>query len=673
MKTPPHKRNRKSPSSVITLVAGFAAAITLLIGDALRAAAPGDPAVEMTFSEGSGISTVNSGYLGGTASLDAGTTTNGFPMFTNNVPSGPYTPAGNTYAMDFGPVEVGQGGRKIDLSTDNGPLGTLGNFIGGITVCGWINSRDNGVGSGGNRIAFALETPNGLGFDVMQRGSGSMGFNVNQYNDGGPASTTGLITADAGAGASNWVFFAVTYDPSLASSQVKFFFGRTDRLAAFDVARTYSPPPTNQIEYTGLLTVGNFSSVEGQYSATGTGSRTYRGLIDQLRIYTNVFSIDEIQQAQLESASVPAVPATILRQPTNVTVTAGPYKSATFSVEAHGSGALTYQWLTNDVAVPGATNRTITFATETGALDGTKINVLVDNALTTDPGNLSDNAFLYVIVPPTPDEVILTTADMLYNGTAVLNNYSQSQQINWGLGGSGGVATAAGRRSFMLFALGTNRAASAKLKMWNYWGGPPVNGQGRLPEANTRIYGTLTNAPQVVTEPPPNSNGTLPGFVPLDNTNFYAISPDQIVGPGIGWYEFDITGWYNACLGQTTTIMLRASATSGFDFPLYEDREGTAYTAGAGGTAANTGPRIEVLLPPPSFINVSRVGNDLVMSGSYGKPGRDYVLLASPDVTMPLGSWTRVLTNQFDVNGNFSETRPIAPGSTQNYYRLLLP
>src|SRR6185295_10688629 len=122
-------------------------------------------------------------------------------------------------------------------------------------------------------------------------------------------------------------------------------------------------------------------------------------------------------------------------------------------------------------------------------------------------------------------------------------------------------------------------------------------------------------------EPPVGTHATLPGYVPPDNTNFFAIAPDQVVGPSIGWYEWNIGAWYNACLGQTTTIMLRASATSGYDFPLYEDREGTAFTRGAGGTIANSGPRIEYNLVPPRIRSCSLAGSELVLSGSYGMPG----------------------------------------------------
>src|SRR5690348_15817694 len=125
-------QNMHRPGAVVMSVA--AATVLIATAPLLQAAAPTNAAVEMTFSEGSGTSTANTGTLGGSAFIDAGTTTNGFPGFTNNVPSGLYAPTGNPYSLNFGPLDNNGGGRKVDLTTANGPFGTLGNFIGGITV-----------------------------------------------------------------------------------------------------------------------------------------------------------------------------------------------------------------------------------------------------------------------------------------------------------------------------------------------------------------------------------------------------------------------------------------------------------------------------------------------------------------------------------------------------------
>jgi len=237
------------------------------------------------------------------------------------------------------------------------------------------------------------------------------------------------------------------------------------------------------------------------------------------------------------------------------------------------------------------------------------------------------------------------------------------------LAGANGLATGQ-RRSYIQFTLGTSLASTVKLKLWNYWGGPAVNGQGRPSQATTRILGTAVGNPIQIAEPPVGSHSD-PTWIAPDNTNFTQITSDIVVGPDIGWYEWDITEWYNARLGQTTIVVLRGSATSGFDFPLYEDREGTAFLAGAGGTLTNTGPRLEVFLAPPRFTSVSASGGNLLMSGVSGLPNGDYVLLHSMDVSLPLSGWTRVLTNQFDSAGSFSVSQALASGPSQGYYRLV--
>ena len=130
-------------------------------------------------------------------------------------------------------INTGQGGRAIDLVTTGD--GTLGAFT-AFTVCGWVNCRSLTERSGGNRIAFALASPDGTGFDLVQTGS-ALRIGINQWPDGGggggPLSSSGKITADGTAGLANWVFFAVSYDSSLASGQVKYYFGKStqDRVA----------------------------------------------------------------------------------------------------------------------------------------------------------------------------------------------------------------------------------------------------------------------------------------------------------------------------------------------------------------------------------------------------------------------------------------------------------
>lgn len=391
MKPQPHPQI-KSAIIRVTQASGVLALASLLLSLSAQAAFPADPAVEFRFPEGpadaggQGITTTNSGALGGLATfaqpVDPLWETNLFPAFTTNVPVGTYVPAGNDYSVYFGPIIGnslgGSHGRAVDLAPDVSPgFGSIGAFP-RLTVCGWLNASSLVTGSGGNRIAFALESPGGLGFDLVQRGNGQLSLIINQYNDGSPESSPNVITADANMGTNNWIFFAATYDPNLPSGQVKYYFGRNNKLASLDVARTYLPPTTN-VDFTGVLTLGNFGAVEGaRDGALGGNSRIYRGLLDEIKIYTNALTLDEIQQAQLNSAVTP-VAASLLKSPVNTVAIEG--QNPNFSVEATGSGLVTYQWKTNGVDVLGATNANLTFANVSLNQNNTAVTVGVSNVV----------------------------------------------------------------------------------------------------------------------------------------------------------------------------------------------------------------------------------------------------------------------------------------------------
>lgn len=395
MKSQPHPQIKSAIIRTTCVSGALVLAGLFCSGPAVQAAVPADPAVEFRFPEGpadaggNGITTTNSGALAGLATfaqpVDPLWETNLYPAFSTNVPSGVYVPAANDYSVYFGPIIGnslgGSHGRAIDLSPEVSPgFGSIGAFP-KLTVCGWVNASSLAVGGGGNRIAFALETPGGLGFDLVQRANGQLSLIINQYNDGSPESSPNVITADANMGTNNWIFFAATYDPELPSGQVKYYFGRNNKLASLDVARDYilATPPGTNVDYTGVLTLGNFGAVEGaRDAALGGNSRIYRGLLDEIKVYTNAFTLDEVQQAQLNSIVTP-VAASIIKLPINTVAIEG--QNPNFSVEATGSGLVTYQWKTNGVNVSGATNASLTFASVTLSQNNTLVTVGVSNTV----------------------------------------------------------------------------------------------------------------------------------------------------------------------------------------------------------------------------------------------------------------------------------------------------
>ncbi len=73
---------------------------------------------------------------------------------------------------------------------------------------------------------------------------------------------------------------------------------------------------------------------------------------------------------------------------------------------------------------------------------------------------------------------------------------------------------------------------------------------------------------------------------------------------------------------------------------------------------------------PPLFQSTDISSTGIVFNGTGGTPGWDYVVLTTTNLSLPLSSWTRLLTNQFDALGNFSVTNAFVPGTPQQFFRI---
>lgn len=84
--------------------------------------------------------------------------------------------------------------------------------------------------------------------------------------------------------------------------------------------------------------------------------------------------------------------------------------------------------------------------------------------------------------------------------------------------------------------------------------------------------------------------------------------------------------------------------------------------------------KLVVSLPtPPSFGGITTAGGSVTLRGSGGAPGANYYLLGATNIATPLTNWTRLVTNQFDSNGDFAWTNAPAPGTPAQFYRLTIP
>jgi autotransporter-associated beta strand protein len=74
-----------------------------------------------------------------------------------------------------------------------------------------------------------------------------------------------------------------------------------------------------------------------------------------------------------------------------------------------------------------------------------------------------------------------------------------------------------------------------------------------------------------------------------------------------------------------------------------------------------------VVSNPPTFTSVTVSGTNIVMSGTGGTQGNNYILLKSTS----LPTWTPIATNQFGAGGSFSITNGI--GSSASFFELQVP
>jgi len=226
------------------------------------------PIIKLRLNENTGTTTANAGSAGGSLTLTAT-----HPVWSTNVP----VTVGGTSSVDFGTTT---GNYGVDSAAAITALSGLTKF----TITGWVNCRSNTVGSGGNRVVTWIN--NGAnGVDLVYNADGSMTVGINQWPDGVIAhSTAGQITTDAAAGAANWRYFAVTYDSTLGSNNVQWFFGSNTADATSNSSQTYARGAVGAS--VGPLTIGHFNVL----TRSGATDRMFRGIIDDVRVYGTVLT-----------------------------------------------------------------------------------------------------------------------------------------------------------------------------------------------------------------------------------------------------------------------------------------------------------------------------------------------------------------------------------------------
>lgn len=211
-------------------------------------------------------------------------------------------------------------------------------------------------------------------------------------------------------------------------------------------------------------------------------------------------------------------------------------------------------------------------------------------------------------VTPALADIIFANDDVFVESSSdgsVTTAYDQytSGQIAFGLAAANGIATGR-RRSFIEFTIGPDPVASATFMIYNYWGAAMGGGPNPAGNGQIRLRATPVGTPLTITEPTLTLDTT---WVSPTDAQFTSTIANATV-TALGWQSIDVTAWYNARLGQTTTIQIHGVQTSGFDYPLFEDREGTAFLNGSDNTIADAGPRIVTVVPEPSSLALLALG-----------------------------------------------------------------
>lgn len=79
------------------------------------------------------------------------------------------------------------------------------------------------------------------------------------------------------------------------------------------------------------------------------------------------------------------------------------------------------------------------------------------------------------------------------------------------------------------------------------------------------------------------------------------------------------------------------------------------------------------VLTSPSFKGITAAGGgSFILNGVGGTNDGNYVVLTSSNLLMPLGSWTRMATNQFGSQGQFIFTNIVQTNTPQLFFILQL-
>ena len=97
-------------------------------------------------------------------------------------------------------------------------------------------------------------------------------------------------------------------------------------------------------------------------------------------------------------------------------------------------------------------------------------------------------------------------------------------------------------------------------------------------------------------------------------------------------------------------------------------------TAVNGNGESKSSPQVRAITPvlSPVFGSISPSGSTLIFSGTNGTAGKNYLVLSTTNLALPMTNWEVLATNAFDANGGFNFTNPLSPTNPSEFYILQL-
>jgi hypothetical protein len=182
-------------------------------------------------------------------------------------------------------------------------------------------------------------------------------------------------------------------------------------VSSSQVNLTWKDNSTNELNFI----IARATSSGGPYFDVGSVSSNVTNFTDSFLLDNTIYyylvraqayNIDSIDSNEA-GALTPQGPPTIVTQPVNQTAVEG--KSATFSVEATSSSAISYQWRFKNAEIPGATESTLTLSNITADANAGDYSVVVANqfgSVPSDPATLTVNFSLNPVPNPATGGVI---------------------------------------------------------------------------------------------------------------------------------------------------------------------------------------------------------------------------------------------------------------------------